>query len=227
MSREAKKLLRKNNNSEKQIFKENEEIYTNMIVYLRGADINEYNQEKVREDLIEMIVHGQERGDDIQKVIGDNYKEICDEIIDEMPKKTTKEKVMDVVEMTLDIIWILGFIAVIKTLINIVATDSKDMSFSFMLGDLISWCVIALIANVVVYYVCKTALKDNKNGNSKFLNNKIVSFGIIWLVSFIALTCMVLPMLLVKITLFKVHIGIATLLFGVVFIVRRVMALKY
>ena len=95
MYRDAKKLLKKNNQSEKQIFKENDEIYTNMIVYLRGADISEYHQEKVREDLIEMIVSGQERGDDIQTVMGENYKEICDEIIAEMPKKTKKEKVME------------------------------------------------------------------------------------------------------------------------------------
>ena len=76
MNREAKKLLKKNNESEKKILKENDGVYTDMIVYLRGADITEYHQEKVREDLIEMIVSGQERGDDIQKVMGENYKEI-------------------------------------------------------------------------------------------------------------------------------------------------------
>ena len=88
MKKEPKELLKKNNENEKNILEENDEIYTNMVVYLRGANISEYNQEKVREDLIAMIVDGQERGDDIQKVIGENYKEICDEIIAEIPKKT-------------------------------------------------------------------------------------------------------------------------------------------
>ena len=48
MNREAKKLLKKNNESEKKILKENDGVYTDMIVYLRGADITEYHQEKVR-----------------------------------------------------------------------------------------------------------------------------------------------------------------------------------
>lgn len=222
MNRDAKKLLKKNNEYEKQIFKENDEIYTNMIVYLRGADITEYNQEKVREDLITMIVDGQERGDDIQKVIGDNYKEICDEIIAEMPKKTKKEKVMDGVIMTLDIIWILGIITVVKTFISILANDNKNMEFTFMLGDLISWSVIALVANVVVNYVCKTALNE-KEGK----RNKLLSFAITWIVFLVMFCAIVLPMILIKSTLFTIHIGIATLIFILIFIISKVLAWRY
>ena len=45
MKKETKELLKKNNENEKNILEENDEIYTNMIVYLRGANISEYNQE--------------------------------------------------------------------------------------------------------------------------------------------------------------------------------------
>lgn len=45
-----------------------------MSVYLRSADMSRYNQKLVREDLIEMIVDDQNRGDDINKVMGNNYK---------------------------------------------------------------------------------------------------------------------------------------------------------
>lgn len=65
MSREARLLRKKNNARDKEISPENEEIYTNMVVYMRSSDITEYNQEKVREDLINMIVDGQNRGEDM------------------------------------------------------------------------------------------------------------------------------------------------------------------
>ena len=74
MKKQCRELMKKNNKREKAIHKNNDELYTNMIVYLRGSDMTEYNQELVREDLIEMILDGQNRGDDIQKVMGDNYK---------------------------------------------------------------------------------------------------------------------------------------------------------
>ncbi|PRR79148.1 hypothetical protein CLLI_09930 [Clostridium liquoris] len=93
MKKYCKGLLKSNNKMEKEIHKNNEKILTDMIVYLRGSDMTEYNQELIREDLIQMIIDGQNRGDDIQKVIGDNYKEICDKIIETMPKKTISQKI--------------------------------------------------------------------------------------------------------------------------------------
>lgn len=222
MKKETKELLKKNNENEKQILEENDEIYTNMVVYLRGANISEYNQEKVREDLIAMIVDGQERGDDIQKVIGENYKEICDEIIAEIPKKTVKENVMYALMLTLDIVWIVGVISVIKTLIIMLAKNSKDMTFVFSLGDLISWGMIVFVAYLVVYYICSTTFREKERET-----NKVLSFIIIWFVCCIILCAIILPSLLIKETIFSVHIGVAALIFGTIFVISRIMSLRY
>lgn len=222
MKKETKELLKKNNENEKNILEENDEIYTNMIVYLRGANISEYNQEKVREDLIAMILDGQERGDDIQKVIGENYKEICDEIIAEIPKKTVKENVMYALMLTLDIVWIVGIISVIKTLIIMLAQNSKDMTFVFSLGDLISWGMIVFVAYLVVYYICSTTFREKERET-----NKVLSFIIIWLVCCIFLCAIILPSLLIKVTIFSVHIGVAALIFGAIFVISRIMASRY
>ena len=222
MKKETKELLKKNNENEKQILEENDEIYTNMVVYLRGANISEYNQEKVREDLIAMIVDGQERGDDIQKVIGENYKEICDEIIAEIPKKTVKENVMYALMLTLDIVWIVGIISVIKTLIIMLAKNSKDMTFVFSLGDLISWGMIVFVAYLVVYYICSTTFREKERET-----NKVLSFIIIWFVCCIILCAIILPSLLIKVTIFSVHIGVAALIFGAIFAISRIMSLRY
>ena len=222
MKKETKELLKKNNENEKNILEENDEIYTNMIVYLRGANISEYNQEKVREDLIAMILDGQERGDDIQKVIGENYKEICDEIIAEIPKKTVKENVMYALMLTLDIVWIVGVISVIKTLIIMLAKNSKDMTFVFSLGDLISWGMIVFVAYLVVYYICSTTFREKERET-----NKVLSFIIIWFVCCIILCAIILPSLLIKVTIFSVHIGVAALIFGAIFAISRIMSLRY
>lgn len=222
MKKETKELLKKNNENEKNILEENDEIYTNMIVYLRGANISEYNQEKVREDLIAMILDGQERGDDIQKVIGENYKEICDEIIAEIPKKTVKENVMYALMLTLDIVWIVGVISVIKTLIIMLAKNSKDMTFVFSLGDLISWGMIVFVAYLVVYYICSTTFREKERET-----NKVLSFIIIWFVCCIILCAIILPSLLIKVTIFSVHIGVAALIFGTIFAISRIMSLRY
>ena len=169
-----------------------------------------------------MILDGQERGDDIQKVIGENYKEICDEIIAEIPKKTVKENVMYALILTLDIVWIVGVISVIKTLIIMLAKNSKDMTFVFSLGDLNSWGMIVVVAYLVVYYICSTTFREKERET-----NKVLSFIIIWFVCCIILCAIILPSLLIKVTIFSVHIGVAALIFGAFFVISRIMSLRY
>ena len=67
MTRKCRELLKENNKKEKMINESNISRYTEMIIYLRGSDIDKYNQELVRADLIEMIIDGQERNNDIKR----------------------------------------------------------------------------------------------------------------------------------------------------------------
>lgn len=220
MSREARLLRKKNNARDKEISPENEEIYTNMVVYMRSSDITEYNQEKVREDLINMIVDGQNRGEDIQKVMGGNYKEICDGIIQEMPKKTKTEKIMDIVMITLDVIWILGLIAIIKSVITSAVSDKNFKYFSISLGELISFVIIAIAANLIVNVVCKTAFDDDKGQKAK---NKVLYF----LVYIVVFSAIILPPVFLTQALFTIHVGIAALLVAVAFLINRLLAVRF
>ena len=52
----SRALLKQNNQREKELTKENNQVLTDMVVYLRGSDLSDYNQELVREDLIEMVL---------------------------------------------------------------------------------------------------------------------------------------------------------------------------
>ena len=155
-------MLKKNNSREEAISDENQEIYTNMVVYLRGSDLTEYNQEVVREDLIELILDGQERGDDIQKVMGSNYKEICDDIIDAMPKMSGKEKIIDLVGTSLNMLWILGTINIIMNLIISLIDRNSELNFTLSIGDILAGIIIIIFSNGVVWYVTKTALNEQQ-----------------------------------------------------------------
>lgn len=176
MRKATKELLRKNNLREKEISKENDEIYTNMIVYLRTSNMNDYNQEVVREDIINMILDGQARGDNIQEVMGGNYKEVCDEIIAAMPKRTPKERVLDFVSIFLSVLWILGTIAIVETLVYAYLLKKQSGVFILTVGDLINGGIIMLAAIAILYYVSKTSFATMQE-NSK------ITFIKLWLLS--------------------------------------------
>jgi len=217
MNKLAKELLKKNNNREKAIFDENKEIYTNMIVYLRGSDLSEYNQEVVRGDTIELIIDGQQRGDNIKKVMGGRYKEICDQIIEAMPKKTKKDKVMDFLDMSLHALWVLGVISLAKNFIISLISNKAGFEFILTVGDIINGLAIILIANVIVLYITKTAFGAKKE-------KKVVSFLKAWFIAAAVLAAMILSNVYFRTIAVNISLWLAAITVILIFVIWKIIS---
>ena len=76
-----KKIQNKNNQRKKQLRTENKEAYQNIILYLRGANINIYQQELIRQDLLDLVLDGQLRDESIEDILGEDLRSVADEII--------------------------------------------------------------------------------------------------------------------------------------------------
>ena len=138
MNKKTKEILKANNEREELINEENDKVLTDMICYLRGSNISEYEQELVRADIIEMVLDAQERGENINSVFGGNYKEICDNIIAELPQKTTKQKVLEGVNIVFMCMWIVGAILVVKQLIIGMVAEPRNFVFTLSTGDILN-----------------------------------------------------------------------------------------
>ncbi len=176
MNRKVKELNRENNRLDEEIWEENQEIFTDMICYLRGSELSEYNIEVVRHDLTEMVIAAQERGEDIEKVIGGDYQNFCDEVIATFPKKTVKQKLIS----SLDMICLgLAILSVINILISkdtirmiqyFIAGKDIDFNIAVSLGTVFSAVFIISLAYMMVKIIMKNAFrKDLKH-------KKIVDF---------------------------------------------------
>lgn len=220
MNKACKELMKKNNEREKEIFKENDETYTNMIVYLRCADMTQYNQELVREDIIEMILDGQQRGDNIEQVMGNRYQEICDEIIDAMPKRTMKEKVISILTMSLSCLWILGAIYIAKQLLTALLTGASMLNFTLTIGQIVSGALIILAANIIVVYVCKTAFKEKKG-------NKVITFFKNWGILFVVFSAIIFSNVFLNTPVMVVPIAAAIAFVCVVFGADRILSAMF
>lgn len=97
MSKRTKLLLKENNQLESQINNDDRQVLTDIVVYIRSANISPYYQELVRRDIWQMIIDGESRGMTAKEVIGEDYKCFCDNIIAEIPKLSRKERAMSLV----------------------------------------------------------------------------------------------------------------------------------
>ena len=86
MSRRTKLLMKENNDLSSQLRAEDNRVLTDMVVYIRGADISEYQQELVRRDITQMLIDGEQRGDTLEEIIGGDYKDFCSKVKDFAPR---------------------------------------------------------------------------------------------------------------------------------------------
>ncbi|RDU23360.1 DUF1129 domain-containing protein [Anaerosacchariphilus polymeriproducens] len=213
MNKKTKYLIKENKTREKEINKENEDILTNIILYLRGSDLSRYNQEMVRADLIDMIIEGQKRGDDIQKVIGENYKEICDEIINSFPQKTYSEKIFQLISEIVLIMWVIGIISVVSDFIIISLITREPYEFNLTVGKIISGILTILFAEVYIHFLCKQAFAPKK------ISKSILEFLFIWIMVFII---SFLPFIFKNVIL-TIPLYIAAIIVFILFAIERIM----
>ncbi len=177
MNKQTKEINKLNNILDKQISDTNQGVFTDMICYLRASELSEYDIEIVRQDLTEMVLSAQERGEDIKKVIGGDYRGFCDTIIDSFPPKSLKQRFIDF----LDIVCLqLAILIAINTaiakesfLIIMNILDGKPVSYdiNFTTGSVASILIIVVMANLLVKTICKNTFES-------ILHNKLVLFAI-------------------------------------------------
>lgn len=171
MNRHTKALLKENNELENKLGIEENDILTDIVVYIRGSKISEYNQEIVRRDITNMLIEGQERGQAVRDVIGDDYKAFCDAVIAEMPEMTAKERVLNAVQIAF---MCFGIILLIWFVFSLVRGSFREVYIT--LGDIVSGVVIILSAIGIVMAITKDVFNDEKlSGWKLFLAYFVIS----------------------------------------------------
>ena len=156
MNKKTKAILRENNELEKRLSKEADRVLTDIVVYLRQADVNEYNQELARRDITNMLIEGEARGENAAAVIGGDYKAFCDAVIAELPKKTKKEQLSDAAQIVLLCIGLLLGIHSVFGMIAALAA-SKSMTLAITWGDALTVLLISVFAVTTVNLICRNA----------------------------------------------------------------------
>ncbi|NLB21360.1 MAG: hypothetical protein GX829_11215 [Clostridium sp.] len=170
MTKKRAKILRKlNNMSEKNMSKESNEVYTDMILYLRFSDLTLFQQETVRNDFIQMILDGEQRGENIQMILGGDYKTICDEIINSFPPRSTKDKFLDFLSTSSLSFSVVLLIFIFNQFLTSLLFNNRVglWTFDFLSSYLVILPLSFLAAYFVAKNISKTALLKTAQPNSK------------------------------------------------------------
>jgi DNA-binding ferritin-like protein (Dps family) len=171
---DLKELSKKNIEQSKKLTPKNHEIYTDIDFYLMTSALDELEAEEILQEIIGMFLEAQQRGEDIKKVIGDDYQAFCDSLIESaQPKRFTWQKVFRYLEIV-----ILGFGCL--WLINLVSDYFPQMiingrliiDYQVNLGFLLCTAINILAAVLFVDYIGKKSFKLRKNKDN--IKNKLL-----------------------------------------------------
>lgn len=177
------KQIKANYSNMMKIDKGYQDLVTNIVCYLRGK-LNSVDAEEAINDVNDILLGAQSRGEDIEVLVGD-YKEFCENIIDAYRGSdkwySLKSYFYDFGGIS--VYMLVFFIAVdilssISTVKPLTLSNILNMKYTISLAPIIS-LIIALIFSIgVVKYIC-THSGENENGNKK---EAIMFFIIIFIV---------------------------------------------
>lgn len=216
MHKETKKLLKENNQREKLLSKESQKAMTDIVVYLRGRDLSQYHQEEIRRDIQEMVLEAEGRGEDMKTVIGEDYKTFCDEIVSAFPPRSKKEKVLEQLDILLSALGILMVIWLVKSLVS----NGMTGPLTLTLGQLISWVVILVVAEAIVWWVTRTAFDQPKK------TDKVKTFVKVWILGALVLAAILLPTFFITGPAMTIPLAVAVILTLIPFGILRFLGRK-
>ena len=158
----TKQLMRENNAFERALSPEFNQVLTDMVVYLRSAPVSEYNQELVRRDIGRMFLDAQRRGDSPADVIGEDYRQFCDQVLAEVPRLTVRERVLDSLSTSLvclgawGVIWLVNR-GVRGMFLSDGAITGGWPDIPVTVGDLLATVLILAAAGYLFYSVSRSA----------------------------------------------------------------------
>ncbi|MBQ6814815.1 MAG: hypothetical protein IJP13_04690 [Lachnospiraceae bacterium] len=221
MNREVKHLQKINEEKEKAVPEEYMESLTDMIVYIRWANISEYNQELIRSELIDKFIQCADQGITIEILYGKSSREICDEYIAKMPKRTAFQRVLEAVSISLNIVWILGAMSVLKGFILAIASDDKEFTYSLRLGEVITAVLIVIVANLTVRIICRTVLSKEEKPQRR------MNTFLMWLGITVVMAIIILPTIFLTEVLVTTNLLIAAIVIAVTFTVQKIIAVSF
>ena len=157
MSREARVLRDENNELEKQLDDKTNDILTDIVVYIRSANISDIDQENVRRDITQMLIDARGRGESADDVIGGDYKAFCDAIIAEIPKMSTKKRVMTAIRDTLPALGLLIGIWVVFSVAEQIINGETWYVTPVSVTDILGGAAMLILATLIVVYITKNS----------------------------------------------------------------------
>lgn len=179
MKRNVKQACMENNALEEQLNEDNKTVMTDIICYLRSANLSMLQVECVRKDIALMLLEGQRSQQDAHEILGEDYEALCDAIIAELPKQTRQQRVCGIISIALLCFSVLALIEIVMALLTYIQDVS---SFPYLHISYAKFGNI-LVLTAVSYYIVKVICIGSFHAQDRTIKLKVL-LGIVFVIAF-------------------------------------------
>lgn len=154
----AEQLAELNFEKRKELTKENLKYYEDMLLYIRlSYDKSEQETEEILSELLDHLLEAQKEGRTVKDVFGANPKKYADEIIGELPKMVTKERVKNIFNVILYFFASAAiFTPILMVIFNLISKKGSLVK-EFFIGSLIIETLLSIpLAFLILYSIIQT-----------------------------------------------------------------------
>lgn len=164
---QIKELNKRNYELSKKLNSEYENLYIDIVGYIRFSSLTERQSEEAINDILDIMLGAQERGEDVFNVINDDYKKFCDDVIEahKDEKQGFKNSIV-IFEIYVGAVILLIFIDFISQKID-EYIELKKLSFDYSLS--LTPIILAICSTIIAVKLLEYLGKHNM---SKFVNEK-------------------------------------------------------
>lgn len=173
-----KEKIKKHYELSKRLSKEYDDVYGEMVLYLRNSKLSDIDAEDAIGDILAMLLEGQERGAEVEDILGSDLKEFCDNIISSYGNGTRRIKAREFVQLSLLLVVISTFWGYVNIELPKVTKGFQSwVTFNFSLAMLLNIVIMSASACFIVKYVLKSNFEKDQNARKK--KSRIESFIIV------------------------------------------------
>lgn len=165
----TKDLVELNNQKRKELTKKNLKYYEDMLVYIRlSYDKSEQETEEVLSELLDHLLEAEKEGRSAEDVFGEQPKKYADEIIGELPKMVTKQRLKFFVMIILYFfaaytIFDSVFAVISHYLFNVESLTKEIFVGSLAIKTIVSLPIAFLFLYLLLRYIRWTCFKNTNN----------------------------------------------------------------
>jgi uncharacterized membrane-anchored protein len=134
---------------------ENLNVMTEIVAYIRSANISEREQEMIIRDIMAMLAAGEREGRSAEEIIGDDPHAFCDEVIAAVKPRSLQEQGLETVCKVLLVLLALEGVRLVFSFLGHFAMEGTWPYVNISLGGVIGSVVLSLGAFIIYDYISK------------------------------------------------------------------------